>query len=72
MSYEAENGETWKWEETDPDELRTVEKHYAIDSDFDFVAVFDLREDTIMEGGLNIAKTFFVCIVLTLGAIYFT
>jgi len=70
MSYEDDNGDTIKWEDMDPDDLRTTEKHYAIEDDF--VAVFDLREDTRLEGGLNIAKTFFVCIVLTLGAIFFT
>lgn len=51
--------------------MRTNEKHYATD-DFDSVAIFDLREETRLSAGLNIAKTIFVCIVLTLGAIYFT
>jgi hypothetical protein len=36
------------------------------------MAVFDLRADTRLSAGLNIAKTIFVCIVLTLAAIFFT
>lgn len=68
-----ENDETWKWEDTDPDTLRSTEKHVAIvDDEITITAVFDLRYTTRIEAGLNIAKTVFVCIVLTLGAIFFT
>ena len=60
----------WKWEDVDPDTLRSTEKHAAIDGDI--TAIFDLRYTTRIEAGLNICKTVFVCIVLTLGAIFFT
>jgi hypothetical protein len=70
LEYELSDGSIWTWEDTDPDDLRRLEKHVTTDDDFK--AVFDLREDTRFEAGLNIAKTVFVCIVLTLGAIFFT
>jgi hypothetical protein len=61
----------WTWEaDTDPDDLRNNEKHYAVDGDF--ASIFDLRSRTKLEAGLNIAKTIFVCIVLTMAAIIFT
>jgi hypothetical protein len=71
LSRDLGDDETWTWEgDTDPDDLRTPEKHYGTSGDF--VAIIDLREDTKLESGLNIVKTVFVCIVLALGAIYFT
>ena len=69
MEVEHDN-ETWKWEDLDPETLRNTEKHAAIDDDIS--AIFDLRHKTRLEAGLNISKTVFVCIVLTLGAIFFT
>jgi hypothetical protein len=70
LSRDLGNDETWTWEgDTDDDDLRTPEKHYGTSGDF--VAIIDLRPDTRLESGLNIAKTIFVCIVLALGAIYF-
>ncbi|CAG9334471.1 unnamed protein product [Blepharisma stoltei] len=51
-------------------DLRYNEKHFAT-GDFS-VAVFDLREDTKFAAQLNICQTIFICIVLTLGAIYFS
>lgn len=38
----------------------------------DMEASFDLRDEIRLDAGLNIAKTIFVCIVLTLGALFFT
>jgi hypothetical protein len=60
----------WEWEETDPTDLRNTEKHYAEESDL--VAIFDLRADTQLGAALNMGKTMFVCLVIALGAIYFT
>jgi hypothetical protein len=62
----------WEWtaSDTDDDDLRLLEKH-VVESD-GVTACFDLRADTRLEAGLNIAKTVFVCIVLALGAIFFT
>lgn len=37
-----------------------------------YVAIFDLRSNTHLEAILSISQTFFVCIVLTIGAIIFT
>ena len=64
------NDETWKWEDEDPDDLRQTEKYFGTSGDF--VVVADLREDTRLEAGLNIAKTCFVCIILAVGALTFT
>ena len=49
--------------------LRYYEIYYcSVDT---FISVFDLRYDVKLTSILNIARTVFVCVVLTLGAIYF-
>jgi nitrate/nitrite-specific signal transduction histidine kinase len=70
LEYDSEDGSEMTYEDTDPDELRRIEKYVATEDNL--MAIFDLREDTKLEAGLNIAKTVFVCIVLTLGAMIFT
>lgn len=69
ISRDLGDDETWSWEDTEPDDLRTTEKYYGTSGDF--VVIADLREDTRLEAGLNIAKTWFVCIVLAVGALTF-
>ena len=72
LSYEDTKGETYEWEtDTKSDDLRFAEKYYA-SSDYDAVAVFDIRYENRVTSGLNICRTVFICIALTLGAIYFT
>ena len=69
ISRDLGNDETWTWEDEDPDDLRQTEMYFGTSGDF--VVIADLREDTRLEAGLNIAKTFFVCIVLAVGALTF-
>jgi hypothetical protein len=71
FTYEPSGSEHWVWEsDTNPDDLRVTEQHIAEEGDI--TAYFDLRPDTRLEAGLSLCKTVFVCIVLTLGAIFFT
>jgi hypothetical protein len=70
FSIDLDEDLTWTWEEEDPAELRSSEKHYSVKDDI--VAVFDLRADTKLAAALNICKTIFVCIVIAIGTIYFT
>lgn len=72
FSYEDIDGKTYEWEtDTKSEDLRFAEKYFA-SSDHESVAVFDIRYENRVSSGLNICRTVFVCIVLTLGAIYFT
>jgi class 3 adenylate cyclase len=72
ISYEDMKSETYEWDtDTKTEDLRFAEKYYA-SSDYEAVAVFDIRYENRVTSGLNICRTVFVCIVLTLGAIYFT
>ena len=61
----------YSWEgEISPDDLRINESHYAYETDA--LAVFDLRQEIQLGAILNLCKTIFICIVLTMGALYFT
>jgi class 3 adenylate cyclase len=68
-----------KWEaDTDYDDLRPIEQELATikgaDSDYFFnsIAIFDLRPYTRLQAGLSIARTIFVCLVLSVSSIMFT
>ena len=60
------------------EELRTIEQEPATledagDDDFyTAVAIFDLRANTRLQAGLNMARTVFVCIVLAVSSILFS
>jgi class 3 adenylate cyclase len=72
LAYDDKNSNEFKWESnTHHGDLRFNEKHYA-ETDYNLVAVFDLRAETQLSALLNILRTIFVCVVLTLGAVYFT
>jgi class 3 adenylate cyclase len=51
-------------------ELRFNEIFYA--STGDFISIFDLRYDSKLTSLLNICRTVFICLVLTLASLYFT
>lgn len=59
-----------------PDDLRDDEQEItAVTSEKysqDFLAVVDIREKTQLNAVINITRTIFVCIVLTMAAFYFT
>ena len=62
---------TFDWSHgVDYNDLRYTEIYYV--SYKDFIAIFDIRYDSKLTSLLNIFKTLFICIVLTLGALYFT
>lgn len=68
-----------KWtSDTDPDGLRDSELELITikeaDSDYFFnsLAIFDLRPYSRLQAGLSIARTVFVCVVLTVSSILFT
>ena len=62
------------WESgTDPTELRASEKEVVSpDESGDFVSIFDLRPNTKLNAALGIGRTFFVCLVLAAGALFFS
>lgn len=62
---------TFEWKEgIDYNDLRYNEIYFS--SAGDITAIFDTRYDSKMSSLLNIMKTIFICIVLTLGALYFS
>ena len=68
-----------KWEtSTSPDELRSTEKELVtlsvIDENYEYapLGVFDLRSDTRLEAWLNMCRTVFVCVVLSVSSILFS
>jgi class 3 adenylate cyclase len=69
LSYE-QLGRAFTWDDDQPKNYRNEEKAVA-DQD-KVVGFFDLRAETRLSAGLNICKTVFVLIVLTLGALFFT
>lgn len=72
LAYDDKNSNEFKWEaDTHHEDLRFNEKYYA-ETDYNLVAVFDIRAETQLSALLNILRTLFVSVVLSLGAIYFT
>ncbi|OMJ86393.1 hypothetical protein SteCoe_12120 [Stentor coeruleus] len=55
---------------TNYNDLRFSEIFYA--SSGNLISIFDLRYDVKLTSLLNVCRTIFICIVLTLGSIYFT
>ena len=61
----------YKWEsDTKYNNLRYNEIYYYAKGDF--VSIFDIRYDSKLTSLLNIFKTLFICVILTLGALFFT
>lgn len=70
LSWQNETG-TYEWEHgIKYNDLRYTEIYYF--SYNNFIAIFDTRYDSKLTSLLNIFKTVFICVVLTLGAVYFT
>lgn len=69
LSWKNDSG-SYEWNsDTDYNDLRYNELYYY--SHKDFISIFDTRYDSKLASLLNIFKTLFICIVLTLGALYF-
>ena len=51
-------------------DLRYTEIYYTSNSDI--TSIFDIRYDARLSSLLNIMKTIFICVVLTLGSLYFS
>ena len=65
----TDDNSTWQGD-TDYSNLRYYEMYYySID---DFVCIFDLRSDTRLSALLSIIQTIYICIILALGAVYFS
>lgn len=61
------------WESSvNPDSLRVSEKEVVSVGNGDYVAIFDLTQNTRLTAGLSLAQTFFVCIVLAAGSMIFS
>ncbi|OMJ92736.1 hypothetical protein SteCoe_4489 [Stentor coeruleus] len=67
-----------KWNSSiNPDNLRDVEVNIiTLDAEdtyeyFSF-AIYDLSSQTSMQAGINMIKTFFICLVLTIGSVMFS
>ncbi len=63
---------SWDSLDTKASDLRATEQEVVQIDEANYVAVFDLRQDTRLNAGLGIARTFFVCFVLSAGALYFS
>lgn len=48
-----------------------MEKEIIEEMDGNYVAIFDLSYNTRLGAGLGICRTFFVCLILAVGAISF-
>lgn len=54
------------------DDLRIDEyESVNLDDREDFVALYDVRSKNLDTGFINIARTIFICMLLSIGAIYF-
>lgn len=70
LSWKNDTGD-FEWSSsTNYNDLRYNELYYY--SYNNFISIFDTRYDSKLVSLLNIFKTLFICIVLTLGALYFT
>ena len=70
LSWKNNSG-SYEWNsQTDYNDLRYNELYYY--SYKDFISIIDTRYDSKLASILNIFKTLFICLVLTLGALYFT
>ena len=70
LSWKNET-DNYEWQaDTDYNDLRYNEIYYYAKGDF--VSIFDIRYDARLTSLLNIFKTLFICVILTLGALYFT
>lgn len=70
LQFENDTGK-YEWESSTPfSNLRYNEIYYSDSGDF--ISIFDLRYDAKLTSGLNICRTIFICIVLTLGSVYFS
>lgn len=58
------------WQTRSPSEMRLEEAYFIVEGPN--VAVFDISSDSRLTALLSICRTIFVCIVLSLGAIYLT
>ena len=63
---------TWEKDNITPNDLRSSEKDIVAIENGDYVAVFDLRNNTRLTAGLGICRTIFVCFVLAAGALFFS
>lgn len=70
------NKDTWDCS-TNPDDLRDVEVYIVMldaEDDYEYFsyAIIDLRTQTSLQAGINMIKTFFICLVLTIGSVMFS
>ena len=65
------NNKIWE-SNVNPDSLRVSEKEVVSVGNGDYVAIFDLTENTRLTAGLSLAQTFFVCVVLAAGSMIFS
>jgi class 3 adenylate cyclase len=70
LSYANETGSYYWFGQTNYTDLRYYEIYYS--SYKSFVVIFDLRYDSRFGSLLNMMETIYICIALTLGAIYFS
>ena len=63
----------WQSNSTKLEELRDIENEIVGSDDphYSYIAVYDLRKNTKLGAGLSICRTFFICFILSLGAVYF-
>lgn len=65
------------WNSSNPDDFRDVEIEIVTldkDSDYEYLsfAVFNLKSQSALQAGMNMLKTFFICMVLSIGSIMFS
>ena len=77
LIYVKVDGVEWEWEEKDPIDYRDVEINIitlTTDSDYEYYSysVVDISSQSSLQAGINMIKTFFICLVLTIGSVMFS
>lgn len=76
LIYIKIDGVEWEWEGEDPNNFRDAEVNIitlSSNSDYEYYswAIFDISSDTSLQAGINMLKTLFICLVLSIGSVMF-
>ena len=60
-----------------PDDLRDAEQNIIllnapVTYEYLSIAIFNIKSQTTLQAGMNMLKTFFICLVLSIGSVYFS
>ena len=77
LVYLAVNATNLTWTSMDLNSLRDEEQNIVllnmpITYEYLSIAIFDIKSQTTLQAGMNMLKTFFICVVLSIGSVYFS